>query len=106
MASDRLEVPHAAGAEPLPEAVDEGRAALRLIGTSAVGASSACFGSMRSGTVTVRLSASKPKPASIVSTIARAGDRRGCDVRGAAGRHRQADVDRYHLAVDAVEGKL
>ena len=62
---------------------------------------------MRSGTVTVRLSASKPKPASIVSTMRSSlRSMRRATCVGAAGRHRQADIDRHHLAIDAVEGKL
>ena len=50
MACHRLELAHAARAEPLPETVDEGCACAPHCRGREVEASSVCFGSMRSAT--------------------------------------------------------
>ena len=107
MACDRLQLPHAAGSEPLPEAVDERRASLRLIGGFA------SRGQLRlPGLHAFGNGDGEAQRLEAEACIDRLDDAlepeidEARDMCGAAGRHRQADIDRHHLAIDAVEGKL
>jgi hypothetical protein len=106
MACDWLELPHAAGPEPLPEAVDERRAALCLIGSVASRGKLRLLGlhAFGDGDGEAQRFEAKAGVDRLDDALEPEMDQ-ARDMCRAAGRHRQADIDRHHLAIDAVEGK-
>ena len=106
MAGHRLEPSHAAGPEPLSEAVDERRAALRSV--RAIGSGSKlclpwlhAFGDGDGKAQRLKTEAGIDR---LDDTLELEIDETR-DMGRTARRHRQADIDRQHLAIDAVESK-